>query len=762
VPTLATLDIEGRISALVRDLLHDCDSTRWLSLASLLPSLAEAAPSEFLRALEVSLDRLDAPVSRLLTETSSSGIMGRCWHAGLLWALETLAWSPERLARVALLLARLGKIEIKGNWGNSPVNSLVDIFRTWLPQTAAPLEQRIAVIDTLMDREPAAAFELLDRLVHVGHDSATFAARPRWRDDDAGAGAGVSHSERLGMLVAAADRLIASSAGQPRHISHLLEKIDDFDPPRTDKSLALADAFTAASASDEDRELIRATLRRKIHWHRNYGEKEGDGLAWLKTVEDLYDRLAPQDLVVRHRWLFADGWPELPATMADDQRESVFERLRLDALLEISEALGMEGIEALTKSCSNFAFVGVTLVKLNLNRDALVEWIVARGGDLSQRDPIMMTVSGLLRATPAPDSTALIDAILARGRIVGWDANQEARLLVLARDERATWTITASRGPAVEEVYWALASPGWWLRDNASEVEYALRRLLTAGRPRTAFQVCHLDVKKVDAGLLAEILERMLRGDEPNGPVLNSWHVRKAIDALETSSAIDRERLVRLEFGLIPALGFEGEYHAKSLYGALVSDPRLFTDLLCLLYRPAGSTSSETISDQAKAAARIGWQVLHNCRRQPGTRADGSIDPGAFVRFVDEARQLCRAADRLAACDETLGQIMAHAPADAKGVWPCEPARDVLDRSELEEMRRGFLVGSVNKRGMTSRAYDQGGDQERALAREYRTHARALQNSHVNVAAILQELARSYENHGVREDVSAKLRIEGY
>ena len=115
VPALAAAQIEARVSGFVRDLLNDSDDVRWLSLSSLLPDLAEAAPEAFLRCVETSLSLPNAPVTRLLTETGGSGFMGRCWHAGLLWGLERLAWAPERLARVALLLARFALIEIKGN-----------------------------------------------------------------------------------------------------------------------------------------------------------------------------------------------------------------------------------------------------------------------------------------------------------------------------------------------------------------------------------------------------------------------------------------------------------------------------------------------------------------------------------------------------------------------------------------------------------------------------------------------------------------------
>jgi hypothetical protein len=192
-----------------------------------------------------------------------------------------------------------------------------------------------------------------------------------------------------------------------------------------------------------------------------------------------------------------------------------------------------------------------------------------------------------------------------------------------------------------------------------------------------------------------------------------------------------------------------------------MSDPKLFTELLCLLYRPAKGDRGESTENE-KATAQIAWRVLHACRRQPGTQTDGRIDPEEFVRFIDEARRLSQEADRLVACDSTPGEILAHAPPDTDGVWPSAPVRDLLDRPELENMREGFVVGAMNKRGVTSRAYDEGGQQERDLAQTYRGYARALHGSHVRVAAALDQLASSYEKDALREDLEARLRLEGH
>ncbi len=112
--------------------------------------------------------------------------------------------------------------------------------------------------------------------------------------------------------------------------------------------------------------------------------------------------------------------------------------------------------------------------------------------------------------------------------------------------------------------------------------------------------------------------------------------------------------------------------------------------------------------------------------------------------------------------DQTLGQILAHAPIGDDRVWPGLPARDILNRPELEQMRVGFQTGAFNKRGVTSRAPDEGGAQERTLAQYYRQNADALAATHPYLAASLEELAQQYEYHAMREDNEAGLRRERY
>jgi len=78
------------------------------------------------------------------------------------------------------------------------------------------------------------------------------------------------------------------------------------------------------------------------------------------------------------------------------------------------------------------------------------------------------------------------------------------------------------------------------------------------------------------------MLEGMLQGEEPEGRLLDSWDIGEALKHIETSGAIEKLRLIRLEFGLIPTLGYEGEQKAESLYDAIMSNPKFV--LRCALH----------------------------------------------------------------------------------------------------------------------------------------------------------------------------------
>jgi len=178
-------DPSHRVERLVRNLLTPLTGRKLEAHSHDLPMYAEAAPDELLNILEEDL-AAENPAVFELVRPAGTGIWGSNPRTGLLWALENIAWAPERLIRVVDVLARLSEKKLDDNWVNKPINSLGSFFRCWLPQTSAPIEGRIAALEYLVKRYPEVSWSICVDQFDPRHSTAFPNHKPRWRPDAQG------------------------------------------------------------------------------------------------------------------------------------------------------------------------------------------------------------------------------------------------------------------------------------------------------------------------------------------------------------------------------------------------------------------------------------------------------------------------------------------------------------------------------------------------------------------------------------------------
>ena len=113
------IHVEAKVDTLIRRLLTPMTPEKLFSQSDNLPLYAEAAPDEFLNILEEDL-KIAKPQIYALMKPAGSEVFAGCPRTGLLWALENLAWKPEQLLRVSVILAKLSERKIEDNWVNKP------------------------------------------------------------------------------------------------------------------------------------------------------------------------------------------------------------------------------------------------------------------------------------------------------------------------------------------------------------------------------------------------------------------------------------------------------------------------------------------------------------------------------------------------------------------------------------------------------------------------------------------------------------------
>ncbi|MBY4640512.1 helix-turn-helix domain-containing protein [Gluconacetobacter entanii] len=756
-------DVKHRADAIVRKLLTNADQRLWWSLSRDFRLLAEASPNAFLSAIEDCLDQDNTPILSLFAHDEGNPF-GVDYLSNLMWAMESLAWSPDFLPRVSLNLARLDALDTKPrHHSNGPANSLRQIHLLWSPQTYATLDRRLRALDLIRKQEPNAAWKLMLGLLPSGHDMSMPSPLPRWRDFSVDKIETVTWPLIRSGATAISQRLLEDVGTSAARWISLLGRIGNLGtgPEAVLDALERAEPLITAQA---DRHVIWNKLRSILHHHRQFPEAE-----WrlpdpvLDHIDVIYNRFEPTDPLERIAWLFQDG-VQVPNPSAEGWEASQrdVEVARIEAARILFEKNGITSVLALARLTERAVYLGKAIYDADFpdsDIDALIEAAV-RSDNSRERD----VAHGLIVSTFCNRGEDWGANLLNKARSQAWGDTAVITILHAFPITRWTWDQVAAIGGETETIYWR-QTPVFWMNDDQESVAYAIRHLIDAGRARHALP---LTQRGADIGLPTELLVELLQeaGRQPfegngdkNEATMFQHYVTEALGVLDKRKDVDHNVLVMLEWNYLQLLE-HSHRPAKVLLRALSEQPPLFIEMLKAVFRPSeesGIIDPEPANfEQARAVANQAYRLLSIWDRLPGTRDDGIIDGHVLESWIKEARILAQGVGRRDIANDRIGQMLSASPIGADGNWPAEPVRDALDLFRSKPMLEGFQVGKSNRRGVTTRMPRDGGEQERALAAQYRTWAEAISLEHPYTAKALNGLAERYDWQAQRHDEDAE------
>ena len=245
------------------------DHQVWESLGSCLSVLAEAAPNEFMGAVDAAVEVAPSPFALLFSDEpgwSSSDF--RC--SGLFWSLERLAWSEEHFARVADLVVRLGQIAVGSSAERRAFDCASGLFDPSIRFTDASDEARLSALERLVDRYPEAGWRVLCDTYPTSRGFLLGRSPPVWRPWGAG-GAGQSTRGEYFAYVAALERMVVEKVGcDPVRWNGVLD-IHWFMSGYVRRSLVwLLSQRVAEIRRREGSVYLWHEARRKISWYREH------------------------------------------------------------------------------------------------------------------------------------------------------------------------------------------------------------------------------------------------------------------------------------------------------------------------------------------------------------------------------------------------------------------------------------------------------------------------------------------------------------
>ena len=730
----------------VRKLLVSAKWDRWASLDSLLPLLAEAAPNEFLAAVESALvDLVQSPFHEVFAQESS----WRNSMIGLLGALETLAWHPDFLSQVAVILADLATLDPGGNWTTRPINSLFDIFLPWHVQTSASVEKRKDAVQNVLQEHRNIGWQLILGLLPNQRTYTTGCRQPTWRGYiPSDWKPRVSDAEYWEQIKNYTDLALEIAKTSAERLGELMECMPGMPNPTFDNLLEHLASKEVGALPEAERCMLWEKLDGLVRQHRKYADArwampEGD----IARIERVARDFVPDAPPLKYHYLFEETFDLFPDTGNYEEQQKRLDRARQDAVRKIFEAGGVSAVLDFARSVSppgNVGYAAGSDGKEGME-DAILPSLLDAEDEVAK-----VVVAGFVWGRFQKRGWDWVDSVLGKD----WDDARKNAFLMLLPFEEGVWKrVEEHLGREKERIYWEKVAIR--LFGPERDLTSAIEKLIEYGR---VFEAVHCvccavnDWERFREDLAIRAL--LAVGEMPEADVrlrqYRTARIVSVIKRLQESSGVDPKVLSKIEWHFLSFLGQFSEGSPVTLESRLALDPAFFAEIIALAFRSKNEAeSADEPSEERKAKAMNAYRLLDEWRRCPGKLSDDSFDEEKFKNWLKEAKRITKETGHSEIAQLRIGHILIYAPEDPNGLWIHRAVASALNKRDAGEMRSGFTTELFNQRGVHGFT---AGREERELAQQNREKAEALETEgYSRFATAMREFAKSYERDAERD-----------
>lgn len=739
----------------VREIFTNADWILWGSLNRLLPTLAEAAPNEFLNAVERTLRLSPCPFDKLFSQ-EGNGITGDNYLTGLFWALEGLAWDEKHLVRVCIILGELARHDPGGQWANRPANSLSTILLPWLPQTLASIEKRMVAVQTLYKEWPDIGWELIVKLLPNQHQISSGSHKPSWRKtipDDWEKG--VTHQEYWEQVSFYAEFAVSWAGCDEARLSELIDHFHNLPKPSFDHLIQVLSSDAITGLQEEMRLSIYNHLTKFTNKHRRFADAKwtlSDDL--LNIIEAVAAKLAPSNPFNLYQHLFSsrdfdlyeekDNW-EKQSQKLDERRKAAIE--------EIVQQGGIDAVIRFAESVKYPVQVGHAIGGMP---NSSIEKVLLPGFLNSEDQKHFELARGFIWNRYYINGWEWCDGI----NKASWSEKQIGSFLSSLPFTKDTWDRSGQWLERSQSEYWSRTSANAY--QAKGNLDIAIDKLIEYGRPHAAigcFVKMRYDKQHINVDQCVRALLAALSSNEPTY-ARDDYNIVELIKFLQANSAVSQDDLFRVEWAYLPLLDMHSGATPKLLESRLSSDPEFFCEVLSLIYRSIKEDKPHKESTaESKEIASNAWSLLHDWRIPPGMQEDGEFDGANFSDWLNNVKKLCSESGHLEVALLTIGEVLIHSPADPDGLWINRIIAEALNDRDSEDMRDGYSTGIYNSRRV--HWVDPTGKPEKELADNFRKKAEDAENAGFQrLAVTLRGLADGYEREAERIIIEHKERDE--
>lgn len=742
------------VDSLVRELLKGWTLQRFLSNRTYFTLLAEASPEVFLEFLEKTENDIYDVI--FTPQKTNVGVTNwNIYYTEILFSLEMLAWDEDYTYRATSLLLRFSSYKNESNYANKPANSLAEIFRFQWPQTFAKFDNRIEILKALSVSFKSQICELCFRILDSLGPRALFQTQfYKWRHfSDLSSPKYVSVSDDN---VKAVTKLLLNCTTFSEDDVCILLKLSTnkwMNCCRTE----ILDAITERKDTFYENDKVEHALRDELDHHLSVPEA-----AWalsekeLEPYKKLLSDIESKDIVMRYRWMFEDMFLRLPQKreMDFEQEYHMKQEVRNKAVKEILSEKGKKGLWKLV----NVAKCPSSIVNsmIQLYGDGLLQDVCKKFGKNIVNLTFLQTFFQSLFFQKGEDNyVKVVDDVRTHG-----DTCLSVCLYAPGYNKKLA-TIAHECGEKIETLYWQNIKVAHIKTTNPVQI---IDKLAWVNRFDEALELVYhnKDSDQIPDIIRVNIIKGLLFCDQQDfTPNIDWYYLDKIIEDLDKSENPEIvQALVQIEFFAYRAFEHRRNINDLRFIKELMSKPELLIELMVMAYKSDDGKEedeepSESDQNNRMVMARCAFQILYNLPCCPGVDNHGNVNSDALRIYIYRLYELSKEYHRSQAVNIVVGNLLGNLPRNDS--YPQPILGEIVEDLKSDSVDEHIRIRIFNSRGVTTRSFTEGGDQERSLAVLFKSYRDKVKFTYPRLAKIFTKLMNEYEHDANREDCVAQL-----
>lgn len=720
--------VERTAYSFIRDLFEDSSWLRWASLSDFLQIIAEISPESFLKQLEKYITKDGNEILRLFPQGSSS-FMQPNYSSGIMWSLECLAWSEKTFISAIRCLCELASLNIpKSNYANNPLNSLTSILLPWHFQTKASIQTRKNAIRVALREFPDVGWKLLKAILPGGTNTTTGTCKPKYfaKIDKEIQCEG---SETQEMYNYALQQSFDVAKGDAQKLSELIHYFYYMSSKTVEKYL---DTVESGISKWGDEDKFKIWLKLNDFKYQVLLKKDEEKIPpFFNRMERLIESLKPDSLIVESKRLFLSHFDEFTIEEHKKDRWEAREKKKAEIVKELYKTYALQEIKSFGKEIKKDYEINFLLGKV-ISLEDIQEVVDA----IKEESDFLYAQQVLYGYLKQKGNEGLNDLNLEK-----YEKEFIAKLLHRLPLSNILIEIVGNKLAEDEKLYWESAvMPRICQSKEDYDVGYVIDKLIKYDRYATVVNMIYHEIADLEISndKIMDILEKAsitLCVDK-----LDDYAVQRLIKYLQDQK-YDKERLSTIEFYYLPWLSHHSSVQPRALREKIAFDYKIFCDFMQLYYKKRNSLDAERPELNKQMIERLS-ELLFQFDIVPGVDWDGEFHPDVAKNWIEKSIEWATANDRVEVVQQTIGGALAHAKVDADGLID-ESLIEILDARHNEEMRRGFMIGIFNKRGV--HFIDPEGKPEKELCEKYNKSADIVeQKGFSRFSGTLRSIADDY------------------